>query len=322
MWNELSPDYVKHMSYFYDAMRRIDANDATALPLLSDAPGLTIVSDFTGAEAASRFETFSFLLAPNDALASWNRHRRELRLRYRLGNRRIAYAKLTDRKKRAAVYNFIRLANTIPGVSVTVLFEKKIKSIFTPDRLPEPSEIELPGESFRRWRPRTLERVLRAVQLVGLFVAGLSGPAQDVTWITDEDDIAPNAESLEDLLRLFAYTLSDMLSHRLGTVSVGTTATTAGDDLATEDLAAVADLIAGSVNTFLCGYGSQLSLSSVISTAPLRLTRKTGDIIGTLFGGPVSLRKFVFVVEYATPSEFDCRQIEIDVEPGVVKLAG
>ncbi len=86
---------------------------------------------------------------------------------------------------------------------------------------------------------------------------------QNIFWVTDEDEIAPNVPRLKELTHIFAHVLSGMLSHDVGHIRVGTTGTTAGDDLCIEDYAAIADLIAGSVNDYMASHhnvGARLSL--------------------------------------------------------------
>ncbi len=319
MWNDLPPEYLAHVAYFDKVMSRIRENEPDSLPLLASSHTLMVASDFTGAQPGSRFETLSFVLAPIEGLARWNEYRKELREHYRLGNRRISYAKLTDRKKRFALFAFLYLANAISALSVTILIDKRIKSLFTEDGLLVPTAVDIAGKRFDRWKPRIFERVLRAAHLIGVFVAGLSGRGQNITWITDEDEIAPNVPALTDLTHVFAFTLGSMLPHDVGHIRVGTTGTTAGDDLAMEDFAAIADLVAGAVNDFICGYGPDMQLSRIVVTAPSHLSPKTHNLIAALFDPRAPLRKLVFVIDQPDESpRIRYTQLRIHLQPGIV----
>jgi hypothetical protein len=256
-----------------------------------------VVSDFTGAQRASRFTTLSFVIAPVESMAYWDRDRREVRHQYRLGNRRVAYSKLNDDRKRRAIGAFCQAANAMHGLSVTILIDKEVKSLFTSTGKIVPIETPIGGKTFSGWKPEVFERVLRACYLLSIFVAGVSSPGQEIVWVTDEDEIAPNASGLEDLTQIFANILCQVASHRFGKVRVGTTGTVTGDELLLEDLVAVCDLIAGSVNELVCSYGPVVPLHSFVSLAPNHLSSKSHALISSLFRERVPLRKLIFTIE-------------------------
>jgi hypothetical protein len=319
VWNDLPRKYLAHVQYFDDVMRALDETSPAFLPALTPADTLIVASDFTGAQPNSRFETFSFVIAPIEAIAQWNEYRKEFREHYGLANRRLAYAKLNDRRKRSALVAFLYLANAIAGLSVTILINKRTKSLFKQSELLTPADVEIGKKHFDRWKPRVSERVLRACHLVGVFVAGVSGPGQNVTWVTDEDDIAPNVEALTDLTYVFVHILGGMLPHNLGHIRVGTTGTTAGDDLAMEDFAAIPDLVAGAVNDFICGYGTDMRLSKLVITAPGTILPKTHNLIAALFDPRAPLRKLAFMIDQPDLSRgLQFTQLRIHLEPGVL----
>jgi hypothetical protein len=297
MWNDLDSTKLGQWDYFDGVMRRLRFQTPDFIPKLSQSDRLLIASDFTGDQSGSSFEVFSFVITSIEAIAAWNPYRLEIRRRYGLNNRRISYAKLGDRRKQAAMHEFAYVSNAMSGLSVTVLVNKNIASLFRPRGRLIPSAIEVAGRTFPNWRPRVFERVLRSTHLVSVFVAGLAGEMQDVTWITDEDEIAPNIERLTDLTFVFAHTLGNMLPHSVRHIRVGTTATTAGDDLAMEDLTAVADLIGGAMNDFLATFRRHnIQLSRVIAMAPVDTAARTQSVIAMLFDERAPLRKLVFSI--------------------------
>jgi hypothetical protein len=323
VWNPLSPQYLTHGSYFNDVMRNVAGDHPHFLPSLQRSEKLVITSDFTGDHRGSRFTTFSFMLVPTEAMPSWDHYRRSIRQRFALLDRRIAYSKLNDGWKRAAITEFCRVGNAIPGLSVTILIDKRIKSLFNPSGGRVPPDLPIGGQTFSRWKPAVFERVLRAAYFVALFVAGLSAPAHRVVWITDEDDIAPNSPSLADLRHIFRSILGHIQSHPVGDTQIETTGTTASSDLLCEDLTAIPDLIAGAVNTLVCSYGAQVPLHSFMTLAPDKLDSKARAMITTLFEAHAPLRKMIFTIE---PTDHPGKLLHgcprVEIQPGLVLLPG
>jgi hypothetical protein len=99
---------------------------------------------------------------------------------------------------------------------------------------------------FPGWKPAIMERLLRVVHFISLFVSGLSRSSQDVLWITDEDAIAPNERKHGELTRIFGQICSQYLAHDLGHIRVSTTASDTGKrDV--ENFVALPDFAAGAL---------------------------------------------------------------------------
>jgi hypothetical protein len=301
-------------------MKDIETRQPSFLPDLSRSSALMVASDFAGDRRDSPYSTLSFVIASAEAVAEWDSYRLRVRDVYRLRRRRMAYSKLTDRRKRAACQPFLYAANAMSGLAITILIDKRIDSLFLKKGLLDPAATIFSGLKCNAWKPLAFERMLRAAHLVAVFVAGISSSMQNVFWITDEDEIAPSVPRLTELTHVFAHVLSGMLLHDVGHIRVGTTGTTAGDNLRFEDYAAIADLMAGSVNEYIASYrraGAQLS--SVITLAPTTLSRKTHNLIAMLFDERAPLRKLVFALDAVDGSDqLGFRRIRVHLEPFVV----
>ena len=320
MWNGLNPEHLGPLSYFDDMMKEIEVREPSFLPNLSLSRTLIVASDFGGDHQCAPYSTLSFVIASAEAVGQWDLHRRRLRDEFRLGRRRIAYSKLTDRRKRAACVPFMYLANGMSGLAVTILIDKRIESLFVKQGLLMETDMTVAGRQFAAWKPMVFERMLRAAYLVAVFVAGLSSPMQNVFWVTDEDAIAPNVPRLTELTYIFAHVLGAMLSHDVGHIRVGTTGTTAGDDLRIEDYAAIADLLAGSMSDYIASYDKVgATLSSVITLAPASLPRKTKSLVTMLFDERAPLRKLVFAIDSVPRSDqLHVKRIRVHLEPFIV----
>jgi hypothetical protein len=320
MWNSLNPEYLGPLSHFDDVMKEIGLKEPSLLPDLSPSRTLIVASDFGGDHEGSPYSTLSFVIASAEAVAHRDLHRRRLRDEFKLGRRRIAFSKLTDRRKRAACLPFLYLANAMSGLAVTILIDKRIESLFVKHGVLTQAEMIIAGRQFVAWKPLAFERVLRSAYLVAVFVAGLSAPMQDIIWVTDEDAIAPNVPRLTELTYIFAHVLSAMLSHDVRHIRVGTTGTTAGDDLRIEDYAAIADLLAGSMSDYIASYAKVwATLSSVITLAPADLPRKTKSLVAMLFDERAPLRKLVFAIDSVPGSDqLNVKRIRVHLEPFIV----
>jgi len=305
MWNELAGrGDLGALAYFDNLMMGAHARRKNYLPDLSGSPALFAASDFTGEQKASPFSCFSFVITTADELHRWDNWRRHLRRSHGLGNRRISYSKLKDSRKNAALRPFLFAANELMGLAVTILVEKQIESLFIKAGRMRPGDVEVAGMSFAHWKPIVFERMMRATHFLALFVAGLSTQGQNIVWITDEDDIAPNTKRLRELTHAFGQVLGNLLPHSVGHIRVGTTGTTAGDDLVMEDFAAIPDLMGGAVNEIVAAYDhAGISLSrTVLTPPPEHLPRKAQDLLEAFVDDAARLRKLVFTVRQAEGS--------------------
>ena len=127
----------------------------------------------------------------------------------------------------------------------------------------------------------------------------------DDLWFTDQDDVAANAERLTVLTQVWAIILSNYLSKAderfpftLGHLRCGTTASDTGN-LQIEDLAAIPDLVAGSLSEALTCFDKEgrRPNSRLVLPPPQSLPEKARRIIGWLTDGTMPLRRQVFSIE-------------------------
>lgn len=251
-WHYVDRPDLGLMNIINTMIHELDISDPNALPDIRRGSTVLIGSDYSGQHAASDYESLAFLLADIENCHEWGVIRRLLRKISLRDGRRFSYKALRDRKRKEILPQFLNAANQIPGLLVVVLTKKNIESLFKPNGHLEITDPEI--EKFRHWSPRVLEKLLRIVHFLSLFVAGLSRSGQDVLWITDEDDIVANIDRHQDLTTIFGQICSHYLKHNLRHLRVATTASDTGKrDV--EDFVAIADLAAGALcevlNTYL-----------------------------------------------------------------------
>jgi hypothetical protein len=201
-----------------------------------------------------------------------------LRRRYRLGDRRFAFKGLGDRRKSGALPAFLSAADVLNGLCATVLVDRSIESLFVKQGRLDLSRPE--AQAYAGYGVDTFERLLRTVHFLSFFLGGLSAAGQDVLWITDQDEIAANAERLTDLTSIVAHILGHYAPHDWGHLPCATTASDNGT-LETEDLTAIADLTAGALAEMATAHADQGTFpgGAVIAPPPARLSRKARTVI-------------------------------------------
>jgi hypothetical protein len=275
------------------------------LPDLTRSDNILIASDYSGQHQTARFESSSFLFTTRESWVAWAGYRKQLRDQFLRDGRRMSFKRLSDSQRWEALPHFLAAAGGLHGLSLTVLIDRSIRSLFQ-DGWVDPATFQLP--QVRTWKPEPLERLLRVTTFSAFLTAGLSREGQSVIWFTDQDEIAANSERLDELTRLFDATLMRFLSHDLGAVQC---ATTDGVDLQIEDFVAIPDLIAGALAELLSEYQrSGVSLGAAIAPPPAAFSPKGRLLMDWLSDPRPPLRRLVLSIEpTSTAGEIAVKQI-------------
>lgn len=208
---------------------------------LRSSPSLFVFSDYGGAHRAAHFEVMSFLITTprgiSDFIARCQRLRRDS-----LGTkRRMAYKSLSDKVRLDALSEFFDAADQLPGLVICFAIDKAAAHRFS-----EGSSSDTAVGQLGPWAKRSFRKLTMIGHLAGIVVQGLRCDRQDLLWITDEDEIAPNVHKHAEATRILSHLLSCYCSGPMGHFRFGTTASDPGD-LHMEDLVAVPDLAAGCI---------------------------------------------------------------------------
>jgi hypothetical protein len=291
-----------------------------ALPDFSKDVGIFVASDYGGQHRFAAYEAYSFVFTTPVQWISWELERRRLRQDLHL-SRRMSFKNLSDTQRWNALPRFMSAASSLSGLTITVLVQKKIKSLLTPGRKIDVRRPEL--ARFKGWKVAILERMLRVTYLFAFFVAGLSSKGQRIIWITDEDDIVANADRHQDVVDAAVTALSRFATHSLADVEVATTASDNGT-LEIEDLAGIADLVAGSVveaMTALAEHGGTTSPALFRVADPL--TTKSIRLLYWLSESGLPLKHVVIAIDPgSTPSQLNFRRMAFGtmVRPRLVHI--
>lgn len=280
-WREAAPGHG-FMATVSSVIASAERRNAGSIPDLRRAGTLLLVSDYGGAHAGCRVDSYSFLvLAMDESFREWEEGRLRWRQLFRLGARRLEFKSMGDRVRARALTSFLRRASGLNGLLLTVVVDKSFGSFFA-----ETGPIDSIPLSLS---PKSRERAGRIVHLTSVLLAGVSAPAQNVLWFSDQDEIAPNDDGVRGLTALFGQVASNYLEFDLGHLRCGTTKCDDGSRQI-EDLAAIPDLAAGATADLVSmwfdrgwTFGSRITVPT-----PDGMRGKSGVILSWLAAGPAA----------------------------------
>ena len=302
LWNPLNNPELGLMNVFSESLASLERKHPRLLPDLRQSSTILIGSDYGGQHRFAQYESLSFLFADLENCGLWETQRSQLRQRFLPDGRRLSYKNLGDSRRRATLWPFLRAADSIPGLVVTLLIDKRIESLFSKAGKLDTNTPELC--EYAHWDRAVLEKSLRVIHMCGFFLAGLSCPYQDVLWFTDEDAIVANEARLREFVDMFSRVSSHYLPHTLRHVRIGTTRSDTGRrDI--EDLVAVTDLVAGALCRVLTEYQEQgtFPLPEVVMPLPQSVPPKATRLVAWFSDQTQSLKKLAYVIRQDTNAE-------------------
>lgn len=273
-----------------------------------DGETLWISSDYRFSDPTVDFDTIGILISNPDASDDWNRLRTQVRAQL-LGERRMAWKRLNDRRRQEAFFPFLSAANTLQGLCVAVAIERIPEFRFTTR--------ELIGQYRGRdwlsadWKTETAEQLFRITYFTAFFVAGLSKPGQDIIWISDQDPVFANEVFHRDTGTLFTKFLNAFTRHGFGQISIGTTAITESD-LLEEDLAAIPDLLCGASAMMLTSAKRKFGQ---IPRIPIDLDRqddRTSNFLHWFADTSNPLKRHMCVIEQRADGELSADIVRVE----------
>jgi hypothetical protein len=278
------------------------------LPSFGDASSLVVGSDYSGEHAGSNYLGFTFVILPDESWRRWDAARLVIRNRRKLGARRMAYSKLGDALKRAALDDLIAALLAQRGLAISVIVNKRLKSLFDSSGRVDP--VQWAVDHCSDWKPAEVEKMLRVVHVVAFFVAGVVSTGQEIRWVTDHDAIVANESRFNQMAAVWKAVLSQYLTVVPRNVHCSTSFTS---PLEVEDFVAIPDLIGGALVDL---FSAHLSRGDVLSESaatpyPDGLSDKAKAMVEWL-AGTGALRTLVYTVEPG-PSEGRIEIADIDL---------
>lgn len=241
MWNALNTDNLGVFGDIVSGIARMESSMPGLFPDLRSASRLLVSSDYSGEHKGAPFQAYSFLIADHASTKEWATRRHLLRRDTPLKLRKMSYKKLVDKVRRRYLKPFLETADSMVGVVVTFLIDSRIDNVFSTC---DAGLRQVAAEAgYSELGDNSIEKIARVFHLLSLLIAGLSGPKQHLTWVSDEDVFMSNSVQRKAASALLARMSGLYLTHSMGDLLCGSTAGDTGD-LQAEDITAIPDLCA------------------------------------------------------------------------------
>ena len=272
---------------------------------------IIIASDSSGLHRASPFEVLGLVVIDFDASLKWDASRQILRKHVLKDSRRMSLKKLDEPMRRNALIPFLRSADDIQGMCLCVGIHKGITTLGGPPELRQQlTQTQILKAS---WSQASFDRMSRTAHFISLIMAGLLSEGQNITWISDEDEMFESPNKSEDTRRLISTFSSIYVKWKPGRLGIGTTKLDEGDRFE-EDMSAIADLSAGAFCEFLAMLheqtGGQVS-AATDETSNGALSGKADFLLSWLFDNSHSLKRVSLVFHRRSDGKFRINRVGI-----------
>jgi len=202
---------------------------------------LLISSDYGGEHPGATHNIYCYLVIRGGA-GAWASAIREARRTFLPTGRVMAYKRLDDPHRQAALASYLQAAANLDGHLVAIAVDKRKKWLST---------FEGRGGGIRKlvglkanWNTRACEAMMRKVHFAAILLSIWSRPYSNVKWITDRDEFVQNDTRHDDALLAVARMSSLYMRHPIGEFRLNTTGQLS-ESAEFEDLCSIPDLAAG-----------------------------------------------------------------------------
>lgn len=258
---------------------------------------ILISSDYSGEHPKSKYTVYSLVAIDLSRVGNWNGERTRIRAELLANDRRISFKSLNDAQKKKAIPSFVRAANSLHGLMVNVVINKKLTDINYSGSLQRlVSELDL---LEHKWKVSSFNRMATLLHFVALTIGGMIREMQNVYWYSDEDNIFSNERMSRDVSVILGRLSSMYVKVNPGELGIGTTKLNEKDYFE-EDLNSISDLAAGTLSEFFDKVHSitdQNSMGDFAYKFPQNLTDKTQYLIDWVTEPSRTLKKVTVVFD-------------------------
>jgi hypothetical protein len=236
---ENTPPFIAHINNRLDILNK---KNPFLFPDFSNAGSVFSVSDYSGENKEGYYQALSFLIVDWNNAGLWEAARRALRSFKLDYERNFEYKKLNkDKERRRLLNEFLHITETLEGLTLTYLIDKKIRYLFT-ERSPHTI---LFNSGFGDWKPHIAEKILRIIHLQAPIIYFLTNENHKFLWLTDRDAITKDVKALGNI---FQSIFNLYATHKFQ--SFGYAQPFKDKNKSIDDLLSVPDLVAASILEF------------------------------------------------------------------------
>jgi hypothetical protein len=243
---------------------------------------MIVASDYSGQHKAASHEAYSFLVTTDRALNEWLPSLWSFRQKWLPDNRRISFKKLNEPVRWRALPAFLKIAEDLRGNLITILVDRRIGSFMS-------GGSEMAIKAFPDCFPTnasagTIEKMLRLASFVALILSGLRREDQMSNWISDHDEALDHHDKREQFARLASYLTFGVTGWRQPADHLFSTTESPTAPCWSEDLAAIADLVAGAYcqlsNYLPSFFGEAGEKTWQVNVAPEQIESERARVVG------------------------------------------
>ncbi len=263
---------------------------------IRNSPAFILASDYSGSHKESKYNTYSFLVGHIPKDSSWDK----LRLKFRKDTfqdiEKLSFKNFDKKWYSKLLDNFLSISDSYNGILFNFIIDKKIKKLFS-NTISENHFPELIYPINNSWSKKSFDKLSLVATLGSIIITGLSSIGQDIFWISDQDEIAPNSFKHDQSGSVFTHYLNFYFPEKKGQF-VFVTNEAKIEDFMFDDLVSIPDVAAGTVNEYF-NY-----LYKINATVGMRLSlpiyqefsNKTQTILKWLSNSSNNLKKLFFVL--------------------------
>jgi len=302
-WRLLTPQNIR-VRRLWGWGHSIQKIVTTTHPYPYEGNQLLVASDYGGEHSTASHLIYCYLVVGQGAPA-WFSAIASVRRSMLKNDRRMAYKRLDDSSRQAALIPYLQAASELDGHLVAIAVDKRKKWLST---APEMPELRKALRLTASWNARALEAMMRKTQIFAILASVWSRPNMDITWITDQDEFVANDRRHDDALKTAAFFTSLYISYPMGIFALNTTSQDSKSrDF--EDLCAIPDLAAGMLSDVSQRFPKDVSWEvAVQKTLNSELPIKAEILADWFWDDSMPLRKTLITID-VEDTKFSVRKV-------------
>jgi len=210
VWKHLSAPSFGAINALSEMIELNEWRNPGWLTSVRDGSDLVVAGDYGGDHQGALYRVYSILIADSSSGDEWDDARTKTRLEVLRDGREMAYKKLNDAVRARALPQFFKDGSLQRGMLLNLLVRAALRP-FQPDAV-EPDSLVVETSGLR---PHTLDRLSLVAHIGGMLLSCVSKEGQNVLWVSDQDEIAPNPQRHRIASNVLANISSHYLRHDL-----------------------------------------------------------------------------------------------------------